>query len=166
VRVPLARVKEVFQEFYLGTGGSKGLVQNEIWLIRRQVLDRLRAGHKVGVVTGRPRAEAVAALRAAWVEDRFDAVVAREDVGPGRLKPHPAGLLTAMRLAGAYRGVYVGDSVDDMRAARAAGLHALGVIPPGADRERHAEVLGKAGAEAVIEHIDRVEDAVKKLLEG
>ena len=44
----------------------------------------------------------------------------------------------------------MGDAVDDMKAARAAGMWAIGVVPPYLDKDEHAELLRSVGAHHVI----------------
>ena len=45
---------------------------------------------------------------------------------------------------------YLGDTGDDMRAARAAGMVAVGVVAPGHDYEADRRVLEAAGAQIVL----------------
>ena len=47
--------------------------------------------------------------------------------------------------------VYVGDTVDDMAAARGAGMWAVGVAPPYVDSEAHQVLLWERGAHTVIQ---------------
>jgi phosphoglycolate phosphatase-like HAD superfamily hydrolase len=49
------------------------------------------------------------------------------------------------------RCAYIGDTVDDMVAARAAGVGAIGFVPPYLDRDVHARVLRERGAQHVIQ---------------
>jgi pyrophosphatase PpaX len=93
------------------------------------VLPRLRQeGRRLGIVTAKRR-ETVGLAFATLpeLEPLFDVVVGSEDTE--RHKPDPDPLLFALdRLGGEpAEAAYVGDSPFDLRAARAAGMHAVGV---------------------------------------
>jgi HAD superfamily hydrolase (TIGR01549 family) len=90
------------------------------------MLVALRAmGLHLGIVTGKSRGAWEITVRSTDLGE-FDATVTDEDVVEA--KPHPEGLVLALDLLGvsAAEAVYVGDSVGDARAARAAlsGLQA------------------------------------------
>jgi pyrophosphatase PpaX len=92
------------------------------------VLDELRdRGHRLGVVTAKRRATVDLAFARVPVEHLFEVVVGGDETREH--KPHPAPLLLALERLGAGPGdaAYVGDSPFDMQAARAAGVHAIGV---------------------------------------
>lgn len=156
VSEPLARVRRVFQRFYLGDRDRPGLRELERWLLPREALARLARRYPLGIVTARPRAEALWTLRAFRVERLFRVVVAREDVGTARLKPDPAGLLMAQRRLGTRLAAYVGDSTSDMGAAVAAGHLAVGCVTPGADPDAHERWMREAGADGVVRRVEEV----------
>jgi len=161
IQVPLSRIVEEFQRRYRGDNWD-GFIADEPPLIQTRTLELLAAtGRVLGLVTGRPDAEA------RWTLDRFGwkryfpLVVSREKQ-EGRGKPDPFPLqraLTILSAAGrpvsAEEAVYVGDTVDDMVAARAAGLWALGVVPPYVENPvEYAALLRSSGAHAIIEQVD------------
>jgi pyrophosphatase PpaX len=84
-------------------------------------------GHRLGIVTAKRRATVELAFRRVPVAHLFDVVVAGDETE--RLKPDPEPLLVAAkRLRAAVDDcVYVGDSPFDVRAARAAEMHAIAV---------------------------------------
>jgi DNA protecting protein DprA len=88
----------------------------------RRLLD---AGVKVGLVTSQPRRRLAAMLPAA-LADRLATVVAYGDARP---KPAPDGILRALQAIGVEpaRAVYVGDTPNDLLAARKAGVTAVAV---------------------------------------
>ena len=94
-----------------------------------EVLPRLRAeGRRLGIVTAKRHASVQLAFdRLPGLEANFEVVVGSEDTA--RHKPDPAPLLAALeRLdAGARDAAYIGDSPFDVRAAKAAGVHAVAV---------------------------------------
>jgi pyrophosphatase PpaX len=93
------------------------------------ILPRLRAdGRRLGIVTAkRHRTVALALDRFPELRDHFDVVVGYEDTQ--RHKPDPEPVLVALeRLdASPAEAAYVGDSPFDIRAAKAAGVHAVAV---------------------------------------
>ncbi len=151
------QVVETFQSLYWGDDGD-GLITQEEFCVSAMLRARIRQGYGTAIVTGRPRVEALRALEIAEATDTWsaDRVVAMED-GPN--KPAPDGILRMLaRLSvGATEAAYLGDSVDDMRAATAAGVRAVGVLPPQATwNDGLCERLFEAGAEWVFASVDEV----------
>ena len=93
------------------------------------VLPRLRAeGRRLGIVTAKRRETVnLAFATLPELEPLFDVVVGSDDTE--RQKPDPDPLLHALERLEAIpdEAAYVGDSPFDLRAARAGGLHAVGV---------------------------------------
>lgn len=85
------------------------------------------AGVRVGVVTSKRRASALATLAAVGLADVIGLVGTLETAS--RHKPDPEPLVNAMATLGADPAgtVYVGDAVVDLSAARAAGIDGIGV---------------------------------------
>jgi len=84
-------------------------------------------GLRAGIVSSNAVDVVAAVLERDGIAPAFDAVLGRGDVL--RLKPSPEGLLRCcdtMRVA-PERCVYIGDSVSDIEAARAAGMAGFGV---------------------------------------
>ena len=150
VDVPYLSVVAAFQARYRGADFD-GLIATEPALIRTETLAALAAVARLGLVTGRPEADAAFTLRRfGW--DEWVPVVVGMDEQAGREKPHPFGLLRALeRLSGSPEtALFAGDTVDDVRAAVAAGVVAVGVVPPGHDWDRHRRTLMAAGARVVL----------------
>ena len=93
------------------------------------VLPRLRTeGRRLGIVTAKRRETVnLAFATLPELEPLFDVVVGSDDTE--RQKPDPEPLLHALERLEAIpdEAAYVGDSPFDLRAARAGGLHAVGV---------------------------------------
>ena len=89
-----------------------------------RVLTRLKqAGHRLGVCTNKPDALTAAVLEGTGLARHFDAAVGPDMVS--RRKPDPAHLratLDAMKVAPGMPAIMVGDSINDVRAARGLGL--------------------------------------------
>jgi HAD superfamily hydrolase (TIGR01548 family) len=149
IDVPLDAVTAAFEERYQGTPDAPGLKSTERDLLTRAQLERLAARYRLAVVTGRPRRDAWEVLERSGIADLFSAVVVMED---GPAKPDPFPVQRAMTLLGATHAWMVGDTVDDVRAARAAGVVPVGVVPPGEAPERVSPTLLGAGASRVLAH--------------
>ncbi|MBP1805674.1 HAD family hydrolase [Rubellimicrobium aerolatum] len=122
----------------------------------REALDRLGAmGLALGVATNDAEGPALAHLEGAGVRDAF-AFVAGFDSGHGA-KPGPGPLLAFAEAVGLEPGavVMVGDSLHDLRAARAAGMRAVAVLTGVAGRAE-LEPLAEAVLGSVAELPDWV----------
>ena len=148
---PFEAIKDRFNAIYQGADYD-GLIATEPAAIQTATLEALAARYKLALVTGRPEADAL------W--DAPPVRVARPR--PRRRGDGPAGGPREARPARprappwpdldveAEEAVYAGDTVDDMRAARAAGCVAVGVVPPGLDVLEHGRTLMGAGARVVL----------------
>ena len=148
-----ASLKEVtarFEEIYQGTDDAPGLRRHETLIPSRELLERLARSFRLGIVTGRPRSDALRFLREQGVRGCFSAVVCREDAP---LKPDPAPVRGALEQLDARTAWMLGDTPDDVRAAVGAGVVPVGVVPPGQPEEAAAALwtaLEDAGAARVV----------------
>ncbi len=113
-----ASLKGKFQEYYLN-----GPIQAEKPLVDADFLACLKkSGVKLGIVTGRPRAEAEFAVgNNSWQALFPDKnIVALEDCDEE--KPSPKPVLLAIARLGAKNPIYIGDNVSDYEACRKAGV--------------------------------------------
>ncbi len=153
VRCTLDQIREVFEGLYQGTDGVPGLHHHEQLLLPRAVLQRWAQRLPLGLVTGRPRADTTRFLRRFGLEDLFQAVVCREDAA---LKPDPEPVRLALQKLGCDRAWMVGDTPDDLVAARAAGVLPLAVAAPPlavAATPLATRALGDAGAARVLDSL-------------
>lgn len=128
--------KDIFQSYYLGSKLFKqlykrpapiifqnGLIENETLLLDLKILKKITEKYKVGVATGRPKFEALFALKNLKISPKLIkeiCVVGEEDAKKG--KPFPDSLLKAATLLDCKQPIYVGDSVNDILAAKAAKM--------------------------------------------
>ncbi len=154
------RVIEIFQEIYIGDHFN-GLIRREKWLLEYTEVALLAERYPLGIVTGRPRAEAAYTQARFKMEPYFQVCVTRDDLPKGRGKPDPCGLKKALSRLGCCSGYYVGDSVDDMKAAVGAGLDPIGVIPPGERGTRLEERLRQSGARVIIKDINLIKEVLR-----
>lgn len=154
VDVPLEAVTAKFELAYQGTAETRGLWTRETLVPERQLLERLSRRLPLAVVTGRPRGDALRFLRMHDLEGLFRAVVCMEDAP---LKPDPAPVRRALELLGVRSAWMIGDTPDDIVAARGAGVVPLGVPSPGESVER-AQSLRAAGAARVLQSLAILEE--------
>lgn len=168
IRVSFGRVVEEFQRRYRGDNWD-GFIAEEEPLVRIRTLEALSRDNLVlGIVTGRPGAEANWTLdRLGW-KRYFPLVIPREKQ-EGREKPDPFPLLHALAILDAagrkidpQASVYIGDAVDDMKAAREAGMWAIGVVPPYLERAEHTTLLEEFGAHHVITDPNTLPDVLSQ----
>jgi HAD superfamily hydrolase (TIGR01548 family) len=155
--VPYETVVETFQRIFHGDG-TNGLIVQERWLAQDGLFDRLAARHHLAVFTGRLRSEAQITL------DRFRAdffyhVVGSDDVT--RTKPDPEGLIKICSSVEHGKSWYVGDTVDDARASKAAGIPFIGIAARLNPRyEDLVRLLLEEGAVAVLDDINGLLGAI------
>lgn len=174
-------VQRLFQEVYLGEKFTfyyhlpllfyrgKGLYLKEKLLFPRRILSSLHQKVVMGIASGRPRGEAELALKRFRIDSYFDQVVTLDDcreeeerayLSTGKRKsfskPHPYPLFRVIEGTGlsSPRCAYVGDSVDDVRAAQEAKkkfkMLAIGYIGSSSQKRLSRESLLQAGADVVI----------------
>lgn len=131
-------VQRRFEQLYQG-----GLWRNERLRLPADALRRLARQAPIALVTGRPRADLERLLLEHGLADLSLVAVCRED-GPN--KPDPWPVAEALRRLGRSSAWMLGDTVDDVRAARAAGVVPIGVLAPG---DTDPEPLVRAGAARV-----------------
>jgi phosphoglycolate phosphatase len=125
-----------------------------------EALVSLKATARLAVVTNSGRRAAAAVVSRWALGGYFEFVLTRDDVGA--MKPRPAGIRRALQLfsASAESAYYVGDSVFDVQAARAAGVMAVAV----ATGSYSADRLRSEGADYVLTGIDEVPGLLKRVV--
>jgi HAD superfamily phosphatase len=152
--VPFEEVKAYFQSIFLG---ENGLIMREQWVARPGALEKLNERFHFALFTGRPRPEAELTLKRFAPQLRFDPIIGMYDVE--NHKPAPDGLLRIAAANGASGLFYIGDTVDDARAARAAGVPFIGIAAPSNPRYLDLVFLFQAEkACAIVDDINYLEE--------
>lgn len=141
------------------------LLERGLWLHERPRLplphlDRWAQRLPLGVVTGRPRREAVRFLERFRLASTVSTLICREDAP---LKPDSGPVRRALAGLGVERAWMAGDTPDDIVAARGAGVVPIGVVPPGADPAACERALLTAGAARVLFDPTDLEDLLSCL---
>ena len=166
------RLRAVFQALYLGRsryrafeGGdppveAPGYAEGEPVLVDEATVAALRDRATLAVLTGRPAREAEVALSRAGLGDvPPERRVTMDDDLPG--KPDPAGLVAIADRVDARSVVFAGDTLDDVRTARAAGeadldrtYRGVGVLTGGLTGAEGRQKFRDAGADRVVESVN------------
>lgn len=156
VERPLDEVTARFEALYQGQGDDPGLWRREGLLVEQPWLAQLAQRLPLAIVTGRPRADAERFLQSFDLAEVVTVVIAREDAAA--LKPDPAPLHAALTALGVQRAWMIGDTPDDLRAARAAGVLPLGIVAPGEALETTRDTLLAAGAGRVLSALQELDE--------
>lgn len=154
VETPYEEVVDHFQKLFHGDG-TDGMILREQWVAADGLFDRLAAKHHLAVFTGRLRWEAQVTLDR-FLPGRFDPVVGMDDVT--HTKPHPEGIHRICSALPHGKCWYIGDTVDDARAAAGAKVPFIGIAARA--NPRHAvlvQLLRSEGAVAVLDDINSLE---------
>ena len=158
VEVPYDTVVDYFNEIFIGKNGN-GLIQREQWFPKPGLLERLRERFGLAIFTGRLQYEAEITLKRFAPDCSFDPLLCAEHVT--KSKPDPEGLLAIQRRQPGRTLWYVGDTVDDARSARAAGVPFIGIAAR--NHSRRDEILRlfqQEQAVAVLENVNEIESAL------
>lgn len=94
---------------------------NETLLIKHKALTQLSQKFSLAIFSGRTRQEAALAMENLKLKNYFKTVILAEDTG-SKPKPHPFGICLVKKKHQSCVGVYVGDNVDDYKAATDADI--------------------------------------------
>jgi HAD superfamily hydrolase (TIGR01548 family) len=147
IEIELGEVVERFEALYQGTPDAPGLRRHERLLVEAAALRKLADRLPLAVVTGRPRADAERFLAEHDIAHCFQTLIAMEDAPA---KPDPAPVLLALESLRICNAWMVGDTPDDIRAARAAAVLPMGIVAPGDDPDLARTALAAAGAARVL----------------
>ena len=167
------RLRDTFQALYLGEelyreleGGdppfaAPGYIHDEPTLVDPETIDDLTDRFDVGVLTGRPAAEAEIALARVGLDVPEEHRFTMDDWEEG--KPHPRALVTLAERFDAERVAFAGDTLDDVRTARNADeedetrvYYGVGVLTGGLTGESGREAFAGVGADAVLDDVNEL----------
>ncbi|QCC50551.1 TIGR01548 family HAD-type hydrolase [Halapricum salinum] len=172
------RLRDVFQQLYLGSelyreieGGSpelqtEGYIHDEPVLLDPEVRDELLERFDVGVLTGRPAAEADIALDRVGLDISDEHRFTMDDWEAG--KPDPDALVTLAERFDSGSIVFVGDTLDDVRTATNAAeadasrtYHGVGVLTGGLTGKEGRRKYEREGASAVLDSVNDLPDLLE-----
>ncbi|WP_247002959.1 TIGR01548 family HAD-type hydrolase [Halosolutus gelatinilyticus] len=169
------RLRDVFQQLYLGADlyrgiesgepdlETRGFIHDEPVVLESEARDALLGDYDVGILTGRPEAEAEIALDRVGLDDEIPVEYrfTMDDWEEG--KPHPRALVTLAERFDADAVAFVGDTLDDIRTAVNAteadpdrDYHGIGVLTGGLTGEEGRRKYEDEGASAVVDSVNDV----------
>ncbi len=164
------RLRDVFQQLYLGTdlyrdieGGdpdidAAGFIHDEPIIVEEDTLADLQERFPVGILTGRPAAEADIALQRVGLSVADQHRFTMDDWEAG--KPDPHALVTLAERFDADSVAFAGDTLDDVRTANNAAeaddreYHGVGVLTGGLTGAHGRKKYEQVGAAAVVDSIN------------
>ena len=172
------RLRDVFQQLYLGAdlyraleGGepdreTQGFIHDEPVILEPETREYLLEHFDVGILTGRPAAEAEIALDRVGLEIPLEHRFTMDDWEEG--KPHPRALTTLAERFDADAVAFVGDTLDDIRTAVNASeadpdrtYQGIGVLTGGLTGEEGRRKYEVEGASAVCESVNDLADVLE-----
>jgi HAD superfamily phosphatase len=145
---------DVQREFTRLFDGPQGLVMKEEWLVADGMLERLGTRHGLGIFTGRLESDALHTLNRFAPHVKFQPRICIDHVAQG--KPAPDGLLKIQREHPGVDLVFLGDTIDDARSARLAGVPFYGIAKH--DHLRRAELLRLFAEEQAVDVLENVNE--------
>ncbi len=143
-----------FQELYWDNGN--GLINNEDFLMDKEILKELSQSFNLAIFTGRVRQEAIYTLEKSEVLKYFYPIITMHDLPEDKQKPDTLGLEKIKDAIITDKMYYFGDTVDDVKCAANANVISIGVLPPQDKSDELIENLKNHGANAVLNSINDV----------
>jgi HAD superfamily phosphatase len=172
------QLRDTFQQLYLGTAlyreledkaptmETEGFIHEEPVLADDETLQTLQDRFAVGVLTGRPAAEADIALERVGLSVPEARRFTMDDWEAG--KPDPAALVTLAERFGADSLAFAGDTLDDVRTAVNADerdertYHGVGVLTGGLTGDHGRTKFERVGASAIVDSVNDIPDLLSK----
>jgi len=145
IEVDFGKLSDEAFELYLSMAAA-----NETAFFDEGLLQKAALKHPLFIVTGRTRRE-YEPVWASRLDASFKRVYCLDDLPDARPKPAPDFLLRARSDYRIRDGIYVGNSVDDMQAARQAGFYAIGVCT-----NLSAATLRESGADITVRNVNEI----------
>jgi len=156
---PYDAVVDKFNEIFFGKDGD-GLILREQWIPRNGFFSELQSRSKLAIFTGRVRYELDPTIRRFAANIGFDPVVTADDVA--NPKPAPDGLWLIQARHPESTIWYIGDTVDDARSAKLAGVPFIGIAAPSSPRYTElVDALKENGAFAVLNDVNELPGLMK-----
>jgi HAD superfamily phosphatase len=119
------QAREAFQPFYWGRDGVPGNVAKEKLLVTPKIIQKWGQKRELNLFTGRTRQEFAYTFEKWPAARSFRTVITMDDA---KKKPSPEGLRLILAGRNPKKALYIGDNVDDVLAAKAAGVPFLAIL--------------------------------------
>lgn len=160
ITIPYNEIVNTFQELYWKNGN--GLINNENPLFNINLFKELSKNYNLSIFTGRPKNEAIFALKKFNAENLFYPIITADDIPQNMGKPNPLGLNIIKEKTISSEYYYFGDTIDDIKAAKEAEYIPIGVLPPQDKSKDLSENLKDTGAKYIINSINEMNLILEK----
>jgi HAD superfamily hydrolase (TIGR01548 family) len=155
-KVEYEEVVDQFNRTFFGDSGN-GLILREQWLPRTDFFPALSQSSSFAIFTGRVGYELKPTLNRFASHIAFDPVITADDVKYP--KPAPDGLNIIKERHAGKSIWYLGDTVDDARAAQGAGVPFIGIAAKSSPRYAElVDALEREGAFTILNHVNELLD--------
>ncbi|MBQ2644816.1 aminotransferase class I/II-fold pyridoxal phosphate-dependent enzyme, partial [bacterium] len=155
------KIVEVFEKIYFDNGN--GLIKNEHFLFEKDLIKELSKNYNLAIFTGRPREEAIFALKKEQIENYFYPIITMDDLPLDRQKPDTLGIEIIKEKVNSNDFYYFGDTKDDIICGQNAKVKTIGVLPPQNKTTKLANQLQKHGAFAIINSINELLNVIERI---
>jgi len=156
------KIIENFQKLFMGDNYD-GLVLKEKWLLKEKIIKEIKNKYKTGIITGRIRRNAEFSLNKNDMYKYFDVLITMDETPKEKKKPDPFGILLAMKKLKVRNAIYVGDSVDDIKAALKAGINPVGILNTFYPEDKHRKLLKDNGARIVLKNVNQIMEVIDEV---
>ncbi len=159
---------EDIQNYYFTNYCDKnfeGYINYEEPILDKEYVKSLSDSYNLTIFTGRFEYEAKYTLKRFGILDYFSQIIGFDHVGEGFQKPNPKGVNIIKSNITSEIIYYMGDTVDDMMAAKAGGVVGIGCLPPQDKSQILIERMYKAGAYTVLNSTLELKDFLAKDLQ-
>lgn len=148
----MTRFQNYYNEVYI----------NEQPLVTRAFFDELSKEYNLAIFTGRVYEDAQNALNRYGFKTYFNPIITMKEVGLEHQKPDNLGLELIKKELNTTNIYYLGDTVDDIKAAVDSDVIGIGVLPPQDKSEELKSLLLKKGAKVVLDRVTELTEYLEK----
>lgn len=159
--VTYSQIMDYYQGIFYGDD-NKGLIDNEKLIVNIEFFEQLSKNYNLTIFTGRLEADALFTLDKFNIRKYFSIIVTFDQVGIACQKPDCKGVNIIKSQVNSQKIYYLGDSVDDAKAAKDSGVFGIGVLPPQDKSDILRAKLLDAGAQIVISNTLELQELLAK----
>jgi len=143
-------IQQKFDEIYVG-----GVIDNETLIVDLKLLDQISKKYNLAIITGRPRRDAEYTIKKFGLDKYFKTVLTLDE-----FSDKSDGINFCIEKFNSKKAIYIGDTVDDIKAANDSNIDSIGIIPP-SPSARIKEILQAQGAKIVLDNISQITEVLK-----
>ena len=161
LKIPFQDIKDFYFERYCNKN-FEGYINLEKPIIDKDYIAELSKNYIITLFTGRYEYEAKYTLDKFGMSEYFAKVVGFDSVGEGFQKPNPKGVNLIKSDFPSEKIYYMGDTVDDMMAAKAGNVLGIGCLPPQDKSKSLVDKMKSVGAYEVLNSTTELKSFLEK----